>query len=181
MTKILSMVSHKNYNLNANDLMYLMLVYNYVVKSHHPHTTQSICRIPGTSTSTPNPCRIFFPSLLSCSRTGMFVGLQHNNTTCSGWGSYCFQISSVVWALRKSNVVPANRQSLWCFDGKYVDSTFVVDARIGDIAVHPQKRNQFAIRAWAHQVVYVIEPSHELGGEWVCKANQGVGGQIRIN
>ena len=29
--------------------------------------------------------------------------------------------------------------------------------------------------------IYVIEPSYELGGESVCKANQGVGGQIRIN
>ena len=41
-----------------------------------------------------------FPSLLiSCTRTGMFVGLQHNNTMCSGWGSYCLHISSLVAAV----------------------------------------------------------------------------------
>jgi len=47
------------------------------------------------------------------------------------------------------------------------------------IVAHPQKRNQLAILSWASEVVYVIEPSHELGGEWVCKANEGVGRQIR--
>ena len=62
-----------------------------------------------------------------------------------------------------------------------VSTNIDVDARIMEIAVHPQKRNQFSILAWAHKVVYVIEPLHELGGEWVCKANQGVGGQIRID
>ena len=60
---------------------------------------------------------------------------------------------------------------------KHFDSTFVVDGRIFAIVAHPQKRNQFAIVPWANKVVYVIEPSHELGGEWVCKANQGVGEQ----
>ena len=49
--------------------------------------------------------------------------------------------------------------------------------------MHPQKRNQFAILSggMTNKVVYVIEPSQELGGEWVCKANQGVGVQTRIN
>ena len=127
-----------------------------------------------------------FPSLLSCSRTYRNVcGFAAYNTMCSGCGSYCFQISSIVaavWALCESNVVPANRRSLSCFDGKYFDSTFVVDGRITQIAVHPQKRNQFAIHSEPiNKVVYVIEPSHELGGEWVCKANQGVGVQTRIN
>jgi len=50
-----------------------------------------------------------------------------------------------------------------------------------EIVAHPQKRNQFAILSWGNRVIYVIEPSHELGGEWGCKANQGVGGQIRID
>lgn len=46
------------------------------------------------------------------------------------------------------------------------------------IVAHPQKRNQFAILPMSSKVIYVIEPSHELGGEWVCKANEGVGRQI---
>ena len=49
------------------------------------------------------------------------------------------------------------------------------------MAVHPLKRNQFAVISWFTQTIYVIEPSHELGGEWVCKANHGVGGQIQID
>ena len=40
------------------------------------------------------------------------------------------------------------------------------------MVAHPQKCNQIAIRMWDHDIIYVIEPSHELGGEWVCKANQ---------
>ena len=47
--------------------------------------------------------------------------------------------------------------------------------------MHPQKRNLFAVLSRDTEVVYVIEPSHELGGEWFCKASQGVGGQIRFN
>ena len=165
-------------SLRTIRLAYLMplLVYNYVVKSHHPHTTQVIS-IPGTYTDTPVHAEVIpklFPSLLiSCSRTGMFVGLQHNNNMCSRCGSYCLQISSVVaavWALCKSNVVLANRWSLWCLDGKCFGSTFIVDGRIGQIAVHPQKRNQFAILSGVTDFIYVIEPSHELGGGWFCKA-----------
>ena len=54
------------------------------------------------------------------------------------------------------------------------NSTFVVDGRVWKIVAHPQKHNQFAIHTWGNRV-YVIEPSHELGGQWVCKANEGVG------
>ena len=73
-------------------------------------------------------------------------------------GCYCLQISSIVAA------VGALRK----FGGNF-DSTFVVDGRIfWEIVAHPQKRNQFAIRTWDNGV-YVIEPSHELGGEWGLK------------
>ena len=85
-------------------LAYLMplLVYNYVVESHDPHTAQGICRIPGTSTYTCQMHAEAFSLLCSSAaveHTGMFVGLQHNNTMCSGWGSYCLHISSLVAAV----------------------------------------------------------------------------------
>ena len=59
------------------------------------------------------------------------------------------------------------------FEGNF-DSTFVIDGRISEIVAHPQKRNQLAIFGYVSEeegVIYVIEPSHELGGEWVFKAN----------
>jgi len=44
--------------------------------------------------------------------------------------------------------------------------------RVWDIVAHPQKHNQFALytTSWGYGRAYVTEPSHELGGEWVCKA-----------
>jgi hypothetical protein len=61
------------------------------------------------------------------------------------------------------------------FEGNF-DSTFGVDGSIWEIVAHPQKRNQLAIRGfYGGEVIYVIEPSQELLGEWVCKANQRSG------